>query len=62
MQSSDGHACSAPGQSVVVSCAERQQLSRPSYTAEESGLEAPWLKLHIVEKMPAYWSYWCVFL
>ena len=52
VQSGAGYACSGPGQPVVASCAEREQPSRPSYTAEGSGLEAPWLKLHI-KKMAA---------
>lgn len=44
---SDGFACSRPGRPVVVSCAERERPARPSYTAEGSGLETPWLKLQI---------------
>lgn len=50
MQSRDGYACSGPGQPVVVSCAGREQPSTLSYTAEGSGLEAPWLRLHIERK------------
>lgn len=53
MQRRDGYACSVPGRPVVVSCAEREQPSRPSYTAEGSGLEAPWLRLHIGGKKDA---------
>lgn len=47
MHGNDWYACSGPSQPVVVFCAEREQPSRPSYTAEGSGLEAPWLRLHI---------------
>lgn len=60
MQSSDGYACSVPGQPVVVSCAEREQPSRPSYIAGGSGLEAPWLKLQTEKETPAYCKYYNV--
>lgn len=45
MQSSDWHACSERGRPAAFSCAEREQFSRLSCIAGESGLEAPWLKL-----------------
>lgn len=57
MQSSDGYACSGPGQPVVVSCAEREQPSRPSYKAGGSGQVVPWLGLQPEKKMPAYRKY-----
>lgn len=50
MRSSDEYACSVPGRPVVVSCAEREQPSRPFYIARGSGLEAPWLKLQTGKK------------
>lgn len=35
---------------MVVSCSDREQLSGPSYTAEGSGQEGPWLRLHLGKK------------
>lgn len=32
---------------MVVSCAAREPLSEPSYRAEGSRQEAPWLRLHL---------------
>lgn len=50
------HTCSGPGLLVVVSCAETERSSRPSYTAEGSGQEAPWPRLRTEETHSSQYS------